>query len=472
MSTKRNLQAVFIFTLSLWMQGVCAEEVGKVQYTRGAVTMQNMDGSGARLIARNSTVSRGEVIKTGPKSFTIVKLNDGTRMTIRPNSSFSVEEFRAKKDSTASALLRLFKGGLRTITGYISKQNPDGYRVRTSVATIGIRGTEFDARICKDDCAEENNRHKQAQDKVLSRSVAQTVFVRGGLKAQSTDGVSRPMKAGSAVFEGDTLISKDNSYAIVVFRDKSRVSLQANTVFRVDEMKFDKDNAEESSALFSLLRGGLRTITGLIGKLHPKKYGMRTSVATIGIRGTGYDLMCSGSCDVTGGAFGDPGKPTGKLPKGDGLYASVWDGMIMFDDKVVPRGTGIFKSASDTKPVVLPTIPKFFEQNKVPKPDKIKVDEESLFSKAEAEDAPPGLYVSVTEGEVTVKNKSGQKLKLKAGQAGFADVLGRQATQLDAVPAFQVFDVYPTPDTPNPEVVNLNATTIGSDDGGLTCEIK
>ena len=306
MRIQRSLQLALILTLALGVQGVSAEEVGKVQYTRGAVTMQNMDGSSARLIAKNTSIQRGEVIKTGPKSFTILKLHDGTRMTVRPNSSFSVEEFNPKKDSTASALLRLFKGGLRTITGFISKQNPNGYRMRTSVATIGIRGTEFDARICQDDCAEENNRHKKAQNDLLNRAVAKTVFVRGRLNARSSEGVSRPMKAGSSVFEGDTLVSDDNAYAIVVFRDKSRVSLQANTVFRVDEMKFDKDSAEESSALFSLLRGGLRTITGLIGKLHPRKYSMRTSVATIGIRGTGYDLMCSGSCDVTAGGFGGP----------------------------------------------------------------------------------------------------------------------------------------------------------------------
>jgi len=159
MNIKRISRYLVLLISVIAAQALCAEEVGQVQYTRGAVTMQNMDGSNARLIAKDERVQRGEVLKTGPRSFTIVKLNDGTRMTIRPNSSFSVEQFNPKKDSTATAILRLFRGGMRAITGYISKNNRDGYKVKTGVATLGIRGTEFDVRLCLDDCEQENKEY-------------------------------------------------------------------------------------------------------------------------------------------------------------------------------------------------------------------------------------------------------------------------------------------------------------------------
>ncbi len=68
--------------------------------------------------------------------------------------------------------------------------------------------------------------------------------------------------------------------------------------------------------------------------------------------------------------------------------------------------------------------------------------------------------------------KSGLIFDLKAGDAMFADVLGRQGKQLTKVPAFQKFDVYPTPDVPNPAVIDLNANTIGGEKPGMTCEIK
>jgi hypothetical protein len=117
-------------------------------------------------------------------------------------------------------------------------------------------------------------------------------------------------------------------------------------------------------------------------------------------------------------------------------------------------------------------VPGFFKNNTVPKPDSFKVDEKLLFSKVDAEKAPPGLYVSVTEGNVRVESKSGQKLNLKAGQAGYADVLGRQSKQLSNVPVFQKFDVYPMPDVSNPAVININTSAIGGDESGMVCEIK
>ncbi|MBE9560593.1 MAG: FecR domain-containing protein [Proteobacteria bacterium] len=469
MNNKQTSKYLLLLVTLVWSQLLCAEDVGLVQYTRGAVTMQNMDGSSARLIAKNEKVQRGEVLKTGPRSFTIIKLNDGTRMTIRPNSSFSVEQFNPKKDSTATALLRLFRGGMRAITGYISKNNRDGYKVKTGAVTLGIRGTEFDVRLCKEDCEQENQKYKESYDKLIDRTVARSVFVRKGLIAKSIDGASRTLKAGSAIFEGDTLITKANAYAILVFRDKSRVSLQANTVFRVDEMKFDKNKAKESTALFSLLRGGLRTITGLIGKLNPRKYSMRTSVATIGIRGTGYDLMCAGSCAVVA----DNTIPPVNLPGGDGLSAYVWDGAIDFGGLELRKGSAAFIADKSTAPVVLPTVPDFFKENSVPKPDSFDVDETELFSKAGFDEkADPGVYISVTEGNVVAELRSGLKIDLHAGESAFADVLGRQGKQLTKIPAFQKFDVYPTPDVPNPAVIDLNANNIGDEDSGMTCEIK
>ncbi len=445
-----------------------AEEVGQIQYTRGAVTMQNMDGSSARLIAKNEKVQRGEVLKTGPRSFTIVKLSDGTRMTIRPNSSFSVEQFNPKKDSTATALLRLFRGGMRAITGYISKNNHDGYRVKSGAVTLGIRGTEFDVRLCQDDCEEENRKYKKSHDKVVDRTVARAVFVRKGLVAKELDGTSRKLKAGSAIFEGDTLLTTANAYAILVFRDKSRISLQANTVFRVDEMKFEKDKADDSKALFSLLRGGLRAVTGLIGKLNPRRYSMRTSVATIGIRGTGYDLMCTGTCMVAG-EYGNLDPVI--LPDGDGLHAYVWDGTIDFDGRTLRKGNAAFKSSRKAAPVQLPQVPGFFMNNPVPKPDSVDVDEKALFSKMQTEEAPPGVYISVKDGNVVAELKSGQKLDLKAGMAGYADVLGRQAVQLPTIPVFQKFDVYPTPDVADPAAINIDVA-VGAKGPGMICEIK
>ena len=106
-------------------------------------------------------------ISTGPNSYLNIKFTDGGRVLLRPNSRFQIEEYSYKAGATDSAessspnvaaepegnsLFRLLKGGFRAVTGLIGERNRDTYKVRTPVATIGIRGTDFEARICQGDC--------------------------------------------------------------------------------------------------------------------------------------------------------------------------------------------------------------------------------------------------------------------------------------------------------------------------------
>lgn len=460
----KTISYLLLITGILFCSFAQAKQVGEVKYARGAVTIQKEDGSGARLIGKGDKLNEGEVIKTGPKSFAIITLADETRMTLRPITSFAVEQMNAKKTSKASALLRLFRGGFRAITGYISKKNPRGYRIRTSVATIGIRGTEFDARLCNEDCANENKKLEKKLKKKQAKVIGRVAFKRGSIKALDFSEKTREIETSSNLYEGDTLTTGDNAHAVIVFRDKSRISLQSNTDFRIDELRFEADKPKGASALFSLLRGGLRAITGLVGKLRPKGYRMRTRFSTIGIRGTGYDLLCTGLC-----ADGNPSNLD--LPKGDGLYASVWKGTITLDERILDVGQAAFVKNASTPPVLLPKIPDFFKNNPVPKPDEVEVDDIE-FSQAEPQDVPPGLYVSVTEGEVIIKSdQTAQEVSITKGQAAFADALGQQVRQLPAIPAFQKLDIYPTPDKFTANSVNIGSGVSG-DDEGLVCEIK
>lgn len=461
----KSLSLLIVFALSAGH--ALAAQVGEIKYARGAVTVQNEDGSRARLTGKGAAINEGEVLKTGPKSFAIIRLDDDTRMTLRPGTSFAVEEFSAQKNNKASALLRLFRGGLRTVTGFISKFNPDAYKIKTSVATIGIRGTEFDARICEQDCAEENKKLAEKNNADAIRAVAKVVFLRGKLQAENFRDELRNLKSLSPIFEGDTILTGEDSYAVLVFRDKSRVSLQELTNFRVDELRYSDEAAKKgSSALFSLLRGGLRTVTGLIGKLRPKSYSMRTSIATIGIRGTGYDLLCTGPC-----AF-DGSTSNLDLPNGDGAYGNVWKGVgINMGGLNIDNGQAGFIQDGNSAPIKLPEVPDFFKNNPVPTPDTIKVDESTLFADAPAQKVEAGVYVSVKDGKVTLKGEgTNDFIQITKGQAAFAGIQGRVA-QLPAIPLFQAQDIFPTPDNFSPKSV-IFGSDIGSKDGSGVCEVK
>ena len=224
-----------------------AKQAGEIKYARGAVTVQKEDGSGARLIGKGDKLAEGEVIKTGPKSFAILSLIDDTRMTLRPRTSFAVEKINAEKTSKATALLKLFRGGFRAITGYISKKNPNGYRVRTPMVTIGIRGTEFDARLCDDECAIENKKIEKKLKKKQAKVIGRVAYKRGNIKALNFAENTREIKTSSNLYEGDTITTSANSHAVIVFRDKSRISLQPNTDFRIDELRFGAEKPKGAS---------------------------------------------------------------------------------------------------------------------------------------------------------------------------------------------------------------------------------
>ncbi len=459
------VNSLLLITGILFCSFAYAKQVGEIKYARGAVTVQKEDGSGARLVGKGDKLAQGEVIQTGPKSFAILKLADDTRMTLRPGTSFAVENMNAERTSKATALLGLFRGGFRAITGYISKKNPRGYRVRTPAVTIGIRGTEFDARLCNKDCANENKKLEKKLKKKQARVVGRVAYQRGEIKALNFAEKSRDIKVRSDLYEGDLLKTGSNSYAVIVFRDKSRISLQANTDFRIDELRFDIDKPAGASALFSLLRGGLRAVTGLVGKLKPKGYRMRTRFSTIGIRGTGYDLLCTGLC-----AYGDPSNLN--LPKGDGLYASVWSGAITLNKKVLDRGQYAFVKNASTPPVLLPKMPAHFKNNPVPKPNEVDVEDIDFSQTDQAVEVPPGLYVSVTEGEVIIKSLlTNMEIVVAKGGAGFADATGRHVKILPAIPAFQKFDTLPRPNNQEINAATSRSGVLGDEDG-LVCEVK
>lgn len=111
-------------------------------------------------------------------------------------------------------------------------------------------------------------------------------FTTGEPVAVSSDGRERQLRRGEEIVVGDR-ISTRSGRAQVSFTDGSFVSLQPNTEFAIDEYNFKGKNDGSEKGVFSLFKGALRTITGIIGRGNRDAYSMRTPTATIGIRGTG-----------------------------------------------------------------------------------------------------------------------------------------------------------------------------------------
>lgn len=113
-------------------------------------------------------------------------------------------------------------------------------------------------------------------------------FTNGEVSAVDAKGEKRILTKGALVNQGDTISTGQDARAQIRFSDGALVALQPRSQFRVDDYRYDAKANGTEKGIFSLLRGGMRTITGLIGRLNRDSYKINTPVATIGIRGTEY----------------------------------------------------------------------------------------------------------------------------------------------------------------------------------------
>ncbi|HET7833451.1 MAG TPA: FecR family protein [Gallionella sp.] len=124
-------------------------------------------------------------------------------------------------------------------------------------------------------------------------------FVAGNVMAVAADGSQRPLVKGAEINAGEAIHTATGARAQVRFTDGGFVSLQPDTQFRVDEYHYENRTDGKEKGLFSLLKGGLRAITGLIGRVNRDNYKVATPLATIGIRGTGYNAVLNEELQVS-----------------------------------------------------------------------------------------------------------------------------------------------------------------------------
>src|SRR5207247_1501140 len=110
-----------------------------------------------RPLGKRPPLKQGDRLTTSDGASAIIRLEDGTRMTIRPNSELVLQQYQFRENAADnSMLMQMVRGGFRAVTGLISKNSPNAARIQTNTATIGIRGTDFDARLCSRDCGAES----------------------------------------------------------------------------------------------------------------------------------------------------------------------------------------------------------------------------------------------------------------------------------------------------------------------------
>jgi len=186
-----------------------------------------------------------------------------------------------------------------------------------------------------------------------ANDVVGRVLIVEGTAQVHRDSRDVPIMTGSPVESGDLVKVGNGSSVQIRFSDNTLAALRSDTEFLIQEYRYTAAGDDADKSVFSLLKGGLRTITGAIGRRHPDGFRLTTPTATIGIRGTNLSaLNCKSDCFNTDGT---------KAP--DGVYGGVTEGRIVVSNQQgeieVAKDQYFYSSDQNTKPTQLIAPPSF-----------------------------------------------------------------------------------------------------------------
>lgn len=126
------------------------EAVGRVVWVNGSSFKAMSADNTTRVLQKTSVIYLYDKLITDDHTQAEIVFTDNTLITFHPSTDFTIDTYsfnKSQKPSVEKSVMSLIQGGFRTITGLIAKSNPPGYAVKTPVATIGVRGTDYTAQL-------------------------------------------------------------------------------------------------------------------------------------------------------------------------------------------------------------------------------------------------------------------------------------------------------------------------------------
>jgi hypothetical protein len=181
-------------------------QVGSITGIRGGVIAIDKNGRESAL-KENSLVYEGDRIKTSKGSTVAIKMIDGARMYLKPDSSVRISEYVMKSafEKGSRSVINLIKGGLRKITGAIAANPLSVYRLQTGVMTIGVRGTDFVVMLCNgNDC-------QQSAGSNSGDARLHVAVLDGVITMEDAEGAQGDLALGQyAIADGEKVVMVDN----------------------------------------------------------------------------------------------------------------------------------------------------------------------------------------------------------------------------------------------------------------------
>ncbi len=277
--------------------------VGHISFVKGSNAAQ-LPGAAPRILGTGTEIYQGDNIQTTERSFVIIEFIDGAKVTVRPDSNFSIDHYDSQS-ANKTAQLVLHEGGVQATTGDIAQAHPESFQIKTPTGTVKpeSKKAEFAVQICDEACAKSAQEAADNKERTEESIVARVVDIKGEVYAKKMadkDAKNRPLSVGKPLYNSDILYSEKESYALVVFPDGQKVTLSADSEMEIKKYIYNiKDKKDQ--VLLRLAAGGMRMLTGSIGKNDHDAFALKTPVATIGIRGSAGDAESNGTLTTTEG---------------------------------------------------------------------------------------------------------------------------------------------------------------------------
>jgi FecR protein len=152
MNTAKNIIIILSICLAACLMLVSeasyAVDAGHAQFVIGSVQITSAAGQ-TSVLKKGDAVKEGDTLTTADAASAQIKMLDDGLIAVRPNTKlkFDTFKFNGTQDGSERSFFSLFTGGFRAVTGLIGQQHKPNFRITTTAATIGIRGTDHETYV-------------------------------------------------------------------------------------------------------------------------------------------------------------------------------------------------------------------------------------------------------------------------------------------------------------------------------------
>jgi chorismate mutase len=258
---------------------------------------------------------------------------------------------------------------------------------------------------------------------LLTPPAGKVDVVTGQVRILAPGKPDRRASVGDVLNEGDFVLTGDASEALITMGDSGFIAVRANS--RMQILSYKADGGDDDNGIFKLVAGGMRSVTGWIGKYNRKAYQIQTPTATIGIRGTDHETR-----------YLPPGSADGPAGTYDKVFAGETSMVTDAGETAIdPDTAGFVAPDANQRPRVLASVPDFFKPG--PNEDLINAKHAEIQKiieqrRAERQRVVEQLRASMNEAAIELKQQSDsnkQGLEQRNAQAD------QQRSQADATRA-------------------------------------